>query len=83
MRKNFLFFTFILSYVIQAQLTIPTIEWQKSLGGSHEDIANSIVQTKDGGYIIAGHSTSIDGDTTLNFNYDFWIVKLNNIGSIE
>ena len=83
MRKNFLFFTFILSYVIQAQLTIPTIEWQKSLGGSHEDIANSIVQTKDGGYIIAGHSNSIDGDTTWNWNNDFWIVKLNNIGSIE
>ena len=30
------------------------IEWQKSLGGSDVDAVNSIQQTDDGGYIIAG-----------------------------
>ena len=53
------------------------ILWQKSLGGSNIDIANSIKQTNDGGYIIAGYSKSNDGDATGNHgDYDFWILKL-------
>ncbi|MDR0665109.1 MAG: hypothetical protein LBF86_06275, partial [Helicobacteraceae bacterium] len=56
------------------------IEWQKSLGGSDYDYANSIQQTSDGGYIIAGSSYSTDGNVTdhhgsTNYN-DYWIVKL-------
>ena len=30
----------------------PTIQWQKSLGGSDNDYAYSIQQTTDGGYIV-------------------------------
>ncbi len=40
------------------------ILWQKSLGGSDDDEANSIQQTSDGGYIVAGYSQSTDGDVT-------------------
>jgi len=60
----------------------PSIEWQKSLGGSSTDYARSIQQTSDGGYIVAGYSASMDGDVTGNHGGDIWIVKLNSAGSI-
>src|SRR3989338_11074850 len=31
-----------------------TIEWQKTYGGTSSDWANSVQQTSDGGYIVAG-----------------------------
>jgi len=59
------------------------IMWQKSYGGSSADYAESIKQTTDGGYIIAGFSESTDGDVTENYGYaDYWIVKLNSTGNI-
>ncbi|MDR2353872.1 MAG: hypothetical protein LBF22_12115 [Deltaproteobacteria bacterium] len=61
-----------------------TIQWQKSLGGSYEDAASSIQITSDGGYIIAGTSTSKDGDVTVNHGeFDAWIVKLDSQGTIQ
>ncbi len=60
------------------------IQWQKSLGGSNLDGAKSIIQTADGGYILAGESMSNDGNVSVNHgNTDFWIVKLNVEGAIE
>ncbi len=64
-------------------------KWEKSLGGSGNDIIyrgkRSIEQTSDGGYILAGESTSSDGDVTGNHggSYDYWIVKLDNTGAIS
>jgi len=59
------------------------IMWQKSLGGTLHDSGNSIQQTKDGGFILAGFSYSNDGDVTGNHgNRDFWIVKLDSAGNI-
>ena len=62
-----------------------TVEWQKCLGGSQDDEAYSIEQTPDGGYIIAGVTYSNDGDVTGNHSSDadYWVVKLNNNGSIQ
>ena len=55
----------------------PKIEWAKCYGGSSDDYASSIQQTSDGGYIIAGTSSSNDGDVSGNHGgEDFWIVKL-------
>lgn len=62
------------------------LEWQESLGGSIYDVAYSVQQTSDGGYIIGGDSTSSDGDVSGTNNGgggDYWIVKLDSIGSIE
>src|SRR5688572_16645325 len=42
------------------------IIWQKTLGGTGSDQATSVVQTTDGGYIVAGYTTSNDGDVTGN-----------------
>ncbi len=60
------------------------LQWQKSLGGSAADVANSIQQTLDGGYIVSGYSASNDGDLTTNQGgLDYWVIKLDNIGDIE
>jgi hypothetical protein len=62
------------------------IEWDTLLGGSSDDVALSIAQTSDGGYIVAGHSSSsATGDLsgTNNGSNDYWIVKLNSGGGIE
>jgi hypothetical protein len=63
---------------------IGAIEWQKTIGGTGYDRILSIQQTNDEGYIVAGESNSIDGNVSgNNGNYDYWVVKLNNIGIIE
>lgn len=61
-----------------------SIQWQKSLGGSADDWANCILQTNDGGYIIAGYTESNDSDVTVNHGHrDIWIVKTDSVGSIQ
>jgi len=60
-----------------------TLEWQSSLGGSSTDWANSIIQTSDGGYVVAGISESDDHDVDDHIdNADFWVVKLNSSGGV-
>ncbi|MBK8912343.1 MAG: T9SS C-terminal target domain-containing protein [Chlorobi bacterium] len=72
---------------LHAQQPSPAIEWQKALGGSGNDVAYSITQTSDGGYIVAGYSYSTDGDVSGHHGAanhpDFWIVKLTSGGEIE
>jgi hypothetical protein len=61
------------------------ISWNKLLGGSGIDAANSIRQTSNGKYIIAGHSSSsVNGDVTGGNHgiNDLWIVKLDAGGNI-
>ena len=66
--------------------SIGTIQWQNTIGGGGDDRLNSIEQTSDGGYILGGFSNSnISGDKTENSNglYDYWIVKVDSIGTIQ
>jgi len=46
------------------------IEWEKTFGGKNNDKANSIIQTTDGGYAVAGQR-----------DWDFWIIKLDENGN--
>lgn len=74
--------TLLLSSVAKSQ--IPTIQWQKSFGGSNNETAKSIVQTPDGGYITAGFSKSSDGNATINQgDNDFWVVKMDALGTFQ
>lgn len=76
----YLFLQFIL-HVSVAQS--PNILWQKSLGGSFYDKAESVVELNDGGYIVAGHSQSSNYDVSLNHGgFDWWVVRLSNTGAI-
>ena len=58
--------------------------WQKSLGGSNADYGESIMQTFDGGFIVAGTTGSSDGDVTgFHGLYDYWVVKLDDTGGVQ
>jgi hypothetical protein len=63
------------------------IQWERSYGGSYEDVAQSIEQTDDRGFIIAGYSRSNDGDVSVHHGsvstFDYWIVKLDSTGELE
>ncbi len=63
----------------------PPIQWQRSLGGSMGDDAKSIHQMADGGHIIAGYSSSLDGNVldVHGTQLDYWIVKTDASGSIQ
>jgi hypothetical protein len=64
-----------------------SIEWEKCYGGKYNDAANSIEQTKDGGYIVVGYSSSNDGDVSGHHGDtttdDYWIIKLDRLGAIQ
>ena len=51
--------------------------WDKTLGGTSEDWANSIIQNKNGDYIVAGWTKSMGAGKT-----DVWIVKLDKRGNL-
>lgn len=54
------------------------VEWSKTFGGSFDDYPSSILQTAEGGYIVAGATASYGaGDS------DIWILKLASNGMIE
>ena len=60
-----------------------TLEWQKTFGGSKDDSAASIIQTKDGGFAVLGYSKSSDTDVSINAgDKDFWFLKLSNNGNL-
>ncbi|MBW9159220.1 hypothetical protein K2F44_22575, partial [Clostridium tagluense] len=63
-----------------------TTGWIKALGGTKGDLFNSVQQTSDGGYIVAGCSGSSDGDFSGVSNkgsLDATLVKFNKNGTTE
>lgn len=61
-----------------------TLEWEKSYGGCHWDMAFSVQQTSDQGYIVTGWTWSDDGDVKGNNGYvDCWVIKLDLNGSLQ
>ncbi len=66
------------------------LQWQKSFGGTGADYARSVIQTLDGGYIIAGSTASNDGDVTgWHENtgdgqyFDYWVIKISSSGDLQ
>lgn len=62
------------------------LDWQKSFGGSGTDFLQSIKNTRDGGFILAGISNSPNGNDKKDPSRggdDFWILKLDATGGIE
>jgi hypothetical protein len=54
-------------------------QWNITYGGSDDDLAESVVQTNDGGFAIAGYTQSFG-------IMDFWLVKTDasgNVGGVE
>ncbi len=57
--------------------------WQKSYGGYNFDFVSAITETSDGGYLLAGSTTSNDGDLRGNHGGgDVWVINIDNVGNI-
>jgi len=53
-----------------------SISWQRAFGGTADDLAFSVQQTADNGYIVAGRTSSFGAG-----NMDFWVLKLDSLGN--
>ena len=59
------------------------IEWQKSLGGSEDDLLLVVVQTDDGGYMIAGENSSKEYSAGAGHGKtDWWLVRMDPSGKV-
>jgi uncharacterized delta-60 repeat protein len=68
MRAILLFVLVFVSVTVHAQP--PDSLWSHTYGGAGDDVCKSILQTDDGGYLLAGYTNSFgSGD------YDYWVVK--------
>jgi len=58
------------------------IEWQRSFGGSGEDILRKVSETADGGYVAVG-STTVEAINGVNVeeNFQAWILKVDQFGT--
>ena len=62
------------------------LDWQKNFGGSGIDLLQSITLTRDGGFLLAGNSSSnigFDKKEDSKGQDDYWIIKLNAKGLEE
>jgi hypothetical protein len=54
------------------------MKWNKTYGGTSDDWARSLVQTADGGYVLAGWTKSFGAGS-----YDSWLVKTDASGTMQ
>jgi predicted secreted protein len=80
-RSRFLLGAF-LSILLYASLMFSvkadTSTWVQTYGGAGSDVAYSVVETSDGGYALAGFTSSFGAG-----GYDAWLVKTNAGGDAE
>lgn len=54
------------------------VDWNQTYGGPESDVLNSLIKTRNGGYLIAGITSSFgNGDS------DCWLVKVDSFGNIQ
>jgi predicted secreted protein len=56
----------------------PVTEWIKAYGGANSEVARSVIQTSDGGYLLTGETASFGAG-----GKDFWLVKTDASGNME
>ncbi|MFZ5432253.1 MAG: T9SS type A sorting domain-containing protein [Calditrichota bacterium] len=70
--KTFIGIFCVLAWVMLASAQAPDTLWTRTFGGSYYDWAESVQQTADGGYIVAGYTYSFGAG-----GEDFFLVKTN------
>ncbi len=54
------------------------LQWTKTIGGPENEEGNSLIQTSDGGYVIAGYTQSFGAG-----DWDVYVVKLDAHGNLQ
>jgi len=60
-------------------------EWQKTIGGTGQEELSAVLRCKDGGFVLAGSSSSelSEDKTTPNYGgLDYWVMKIDRDGKI-
>jgi len=58
--------------------------WSKCYGGNEYSLAHAIINSSEGGYVVAGETYASDGDITgAHGNSDFWVIKISDTGELE
>ena len=78
MKKLFILILVVSIICISANVSYSAQYWAKTYGGMSDELATSIDQTGDGGYIVAGGTASFG-----NGSSDMWIFKLDPYGNIS
>ena len=68
-------------YSLEETPTAPEEEWNRTFGGTGSETAWAVQQTVDGGYVIAGRTTSYGAGSYDSWLYDSWRVKTDSDGS--
>jgi len=70
-------------YIARLSRDGETTVWEKTYGGTGEDLAVSVDVLSDGGIIVVGCTTSSNGDVFgIHGDYDFWVLRLNSSGNV-
>lgn len=63
------------------------LEWEKTYGGTNDDLGHKIIECMEGGYLFVGGTHSYDVDVVGNHSSfgsrDGWVVKLDDTGRLE
>ncbi len=83
--KNILLFflLFILNlYLIKARP--PAIQWQKTFGGTDDEVGNEIHISSIGNYLIFGSAGSQNGDVHGNHSlgFDAWLIEVDSASNL-
>ncbi|MGZ5286422.1 MAG: BACON domain-containing protein [Flavisolibacter sp.] len=62
-----------------------SIAWEKTYGGTGDEVAAAAAQTADGGFVVTGYTASNStGDVGANHGgLDFWVIKISEAGTLQ
>ena len=75
------FILFLAGFPVAGGVEAPGIAWSKTYGGKFDEGALALVETSDGGFAIAGYTTS-SGAGVYDDLYDDWLVRTDAFGNM-